>query len=1253
MRTKAILWSICLLFPFAGMAQLEEIVVEYYTDSNPNSTQPEGTATYRVYAEMAFPTDIVTAVFAVNECHSVHIATTTTFFNSPFGGVLSTGINPAFYVVFPEIEFDSWLTIGADDSLDPGANDVGYSSTVPTDPFSAPFGSNTVSGLFSMEDGAWFCLPTSVACLPTGPNNRILLGQFTTSGVLSFDLNVQAFLGGDQVNGRIDYVWNDGCDGFGTLTGFEEEFTGLSAIVGCMNEEEQCYNPDATYDLCLYQESCFDPDACNYSPEICASVEYCYYGCGCNDPIGCNYSPDDSGTDDCIYIYGCTDPDLCGYNPNACIENGSCYATCGCNDPIGCNYNPDDMGTDECQYIEGCTDPLACGYNSQACIEDGSCYYTCGCNDPTMCNYNPNDLGTDDCYTIPGCMDPTYCDYDPLACMDAGCFSPATCLDPLAENYNPDGECDDGCLYTAAGIVFNDSNQNGVKEADELGLAFETVVFNNGEYIAITDDFGHFQVTVVQGEYLVVCETTPSFPVITTGPNAYYDTDDDFQEEITIGKNFENELNGIVIDLYPSFPGIACDQNNNFNMCYRNMGNVPISGYLEVAPDELMAGYTEVTPIDSIVDGKYYIGFEDLQPNAMFFDDIGLTGPTFELMGETLINNVNAYGFNDEGVLVAAGEKSHMLEVLCAYDPNDKQTFPVGYEEPHFIEPTQEIEYLIRFQNTGNFFAFNISVIDTISEDLDLSTFHLVANSHSVQTSINTETREVEFYFENIMLPDSNCCEPDSHGLISYFISPHQGLPHDTRIENTAHIFFDANPAIVTNTTWNTIYRCEDEFATIETESLEVCAFEEVEFVNNSEYVETYSWRINDEDAGTDSLLVTGFESAGTYYVELTTENELCEATRWIEVEVLDSPDVQVSENQSICIGDEVVLTASGAETFNWGEFGETESIAVSPTETTTYQVTGSNDIECTTTVSVEVAVSEYPDLSVSQNAEICQGEEITLNASGAEVYDWDGLGTTAEISVSPMETTIYEVTGTNGIDCSSSASVLVEVFESPVLDVTEGAEICEGEEVVLGASGADTYDWDGLGTTAEITVSPTETTTYEVTGFNEINCSTVAEVTVTVNQTPEASFLDNGNVLTASDGNAWQWYLNGEAIEGATNQTYEVLEDGNYSVEVYSEAGCLGVSAEVNVIYVGIAELNASELKLFPVPVNGNGILNITGVNVSELTNLQIIDASGRMVWNSAKGVSQIALNGMAAGNYVFSATQGNDVIRVQFVIQ
>gem|GEM_PF-1893058 len=1204
MRTKAILWAICLLFPMIGMAQLENIAVEYYAGTNENSTQPEGTATYRVYAEMVSSSDMVTAVFAIDQCYSVNVTTTTTFFNSPFGGILPTGINPAFYVVFPEIEFDSWLTIGVDDSLDAGASDIGYASSNPSDPFSASFGPYTSSGLFSLEDGAWFGVPTSVACLATGPNNRILLGQFTTSGVLSFDLNVQAFLGGDQFNGRVDYVWHEGCDGFGTLTGFEEEFTGLSAIVGCMNEEEPCYNPEATYDLCLYLESCFDPDACNYTPEICASVEYCYYGCGCNDPVGCNYNPDDPGTDDCIYLYGCTDP-------------------------------------------------AACGYNSGACLDDGSCFFSCGCNDPEMCNYNPDDLGTDDCYLESGCLDPEHCAYNPLACIDTGCNEILGCMNPEAINYNPEAECGTQCVYEADGMVFNDLNQNGVHDEGEQGLAFETVNFNNGEYIAITDDFGNFQVTVLEGEYLVVCEATSAFPLITTGPAAYYDTVDDSQEEITIGKSYDTVLNGIFIDLYPFWPGIVCDQNNNFNMCYRNMGNVPISGYLEVAPDELMAGYTEVTPIDSIVDGKYYIGFENLQPNAMFFDDIGLTGPSFEQMGELVINNVNAYGYNDEGFLVAAGEKSHVLEVLCAYDPNDKQTFPFGYEEPHFIEPVEEIEYLIRFQNTGNFFAFNVSVVDTISENLDLSTFQLVANSHSVQTSINTETREITFLFENIMLPDSNCCEPDSHGMISYFIRPNQGLPHDTRIENTAHIFFDANPAIVTNTTWNTIYRCDEDFAEFEASALEVCANDVVEFESNVEYIDEYIWKIDGVEAGTDSLLTTIFESAGTYNIELSIVNPLCEASKWIAVEVLESPELEVSQNQSICAGDDAVLFASGADFYNWDGLGDTPEITVSPEETTIYQVIGTNAIDCATAAFIEVQVSNYPELEVSQDTQICQGEELILSASGAELYDWNGIGETSEITVSPTETTTYEVTGTNGPDCSASASILVEVLDPPVMNVTENQEICEGEEITIGATGADTYDWDGLGDTPEITVSPVETTIYEVTGFNLIDCASTEAITVTVNPLPEASFLDNGNVLTASDGNEWQWFLNGELIEGATNQTIEVLEDGNYSVEVTSDAGCLGMSDEVFVIYVGIEELTNNQLTLFPVPVDGNGILNITGVNVAELTNLQIIDASGRMVWNSAKGVSQIALNGMAAGNYVFSAQEGENWVRIQFVIR
>ena len=87
---------------------------------------------------------------------------------------------------------------------------------------------------------------------------------------------------------------------------------------------------------------------------------------------------------------------------------------------------------------------------------------------------------------------------------------------------------------------------------------------------------------------------------------------------------------------------------------------------------------------------------------------------------------------------------------------------------------------------------------------MDLSTFEFVTASHEI-TRIRRSDRVVEFSFRNIFLPDSIHNEPESHGFIRYKIQREENLPEGTRIENTAHIIFDFNPAIVTNTTLNTM----------------------------------------------------------------------------------------------------------------------------------------------------------------------------------------------------------------------------------------------------------------------------------------------------------------------------------------------------------------------------------------------------------------------------------------------------------------
>lgn len=140
-----------------------------------------------------------------------------------------------------------------------------------------------------------------------------------------------------------------------------------------------------------------------------------------------------------------------------------------------------------------------------------------------------------------------------------------------------------------------------------------------------------------------------------------------------------------------------------------------------------------------------------------------------------------------------------------SYDPNDKQGFPNGYGNEHYITKNDNIEYLIRFQNTGTYTAFNVRIEDEIDmTTLDLSTLQIQGSSHSYEVEIK-DGNILVFNFNNIMLPDSNTNEPESHGYIRFKINQKANNPIGIIIENTAGIYFDFNEPIITNTTFHTV----------------------------------------------------------------------------------------------------------------------------------------------------------------------------------------------------------------------------------------------------------------------------------------------------------------------------------------------------------------------------------------------------------------------------------------------------------------
>ncbi|MEM1323421.1 MAG: T9SS type A sorting domain-containing protein [Bacteroidota bacterium] len=142
--------------------------------------------------------------------------------------------------------------------------------------------------------------------------------------------------------------------------------------------------------------------------------------------------------------------------------------------------------------------------------------------------------------------------------------------------------------------------------------------------------------------------------------------------------------------------------------------------------------------------------------------------------------------------------------VRAAYDPNDKQGFPLGVGEEHYIEPNTELEYLIRFQNVGNDTAFTVVIHDTLSSHLDILSIAAGASSHPYQLGFAGEN-VLKFTFSNIHLPDSTTDEAASHGFVKFRIKQREDLPLGTIIYNSAAIFFDYLDPIITNQTYHEV----------------------------------------------------------------------------------------------------------------------------------------------------------------------------------------------------------------------------------------------------------------------------------------------------------------------------------------------------------------------------------------------------------------------------------------------------------------
>jgi uncharacterized repeat protein (TIGR03803 family) len=261
----------------------------------------------------------------------------------------------------------------------------------------------------------------------------------------------------------------------------------------------------------------------------------------------------------------------------------------------------------------------------------------------------------------------------------------------------------------------------------------------------------------------------------------------------------------------------------------------------------------------------------------------------------------------------------------------------------------------------------------------------------------------------------------------------------------------------------------------------------------------------------------------------------------------------------AICNGSSFTIVPSGASTYTYSG----GSNVVSPTVNTNYSVTGTSAFGCVSSSAAisSVTVNNLPLLSVNSGS-ICSGNSFTLNPSGALTYTYSG----GSQIVSPLTTTVYSITGTDGNGCVSASPAIsnVTVQSLPVITVNSGA-ICSGASFVITPSGAVTYTFSG----GSSIVSPTINTTYSVTGTNSLGCvsSVPALSNVTVNPLPlitvNSGTICNGSSFTiVPNGASTYTYSGGSNVVSPSSTTF-------YNVIGTSSLGCVSGAPAISFVTV------------------------------------------------------------------------------------
>ncbi len=359
------------------------------------------------------------------------------------------------------------------------------------------------------------------------------------------------------------------------------------------------------------------------------------------------------------------------------------------------------------------------------------------------------------------------------------------------------------CYNIISGRLIRDVNSNCVLDSGEIPYAHQSVIADGPtDAYGYTDAQGYFNIQTVAGTYnvrpyysdacLVNCnpDSTHTYTFAGLGDTVtnanFYLVPSPF--DLYVNQNWNAFRPGFTRSVYVYYGNVGV---NAVNATLTFTYDADLT-FVSAANGGVHNGtnHTVTWSLSNIPAIAYTYNYYGAYVSADFLTPIGTP------VGTAITNTARITGPSAECDSLDNVQTS-TANVTNSYDPNEKEVMPAG---DIYDETTSQLTYTIHFQNTGNDTAWFVILKDTLSSYLEPASVVNIAGSHTITEFSISQTGILTWVFNPIYLVDSATNPEGSKGYVSFRVNKKAGLPIGTEIKNTAHIYFDYNDAVVTNT---------------------------------------------------------------------------------------------------------------------------------------------------------------------------------------------------------------------------------------------------------------------------------------------------------------------------------------------------------------------------------------------------------------------------------------------------------------------